>query len=67
MNTARKTLALVAAALLLGGCATTDSASLAGTSTIKRDMAYIVAVEKAAKEAGVGVVWVNPPTERKDD
>ena len=67
MNTARKALVLVSAALLLGGCATTDSASMAGKSSIKRDVAYIIAVEKAAKEAGVGVVWVNPPMERKDD
>ncbi|WP_374601866.1 lipoprotein [Arenimonas sp.] len=70
MNTARKPLFLAFAALLLAGCATTDTASLSGRTgkaTVHADVAYIQAVEKAAKEAGVGVVWVNPPMERRDD
>ncbi|HEX5694506.1 MAG TPA: hypothetical protein VFY00_07820 [Arenimonas sp.] len=67
MNAARKCLLLASASLVLGACATTDAARMSSKSTISNDVAYIVAVEKAAKEAGVGVVWVNPPQERKDD
>ncbi|GGA70428.1 hypothetical protein GCM10011521_05690 [Arenimonas soli] len=67
MNTARKCLFLASATLLLGACASTDSAGLAGKATITNDNDYMAAVEQAAKPAGVRVVWVNPPKERKDD
>ena len=67
MNTARKCLILASAALLLGACASTDSAGLAGKSTISNDEAYMSAVEAAAKPTGVRVVWVNPPKQRSDD
>jgi hypothetical protein len=67
MNTARKCLLLALPCLLLGACATTDSASLAGHATITNDTDYMLAVEKAAKPAGVRVVWVNPPKDRADD
>ena len=66
MNTARKCLFLASATLLLGACASTDPASLAGP-TIGTDKDYVAAVEEAAKPAGVRVVWVNPPKDRKDD
>lgn len=67
MNTARKCLLLALPCLLLGACASTDSASLAGQPSIANDTGYMLAVEKAAKPAGVRVVWVNPPKERGDD
>jgi hypothetical protein len=67
MNTARKCLILASATLLLGACASTDTASLAGKSTIANDDDYMAAVEQAAKPAGVRVVWVNPPKQRKDE
>ncbi|MFH1600713.1 MAG: hypothetical protein ABIJ73_03925 [Pseudomonadota bacterium] len=67
MNTARKCLFLASATLLLGACASTDTASLAAGPTIGTDKTYVAAVEEAAKPAGVRVVWVNPPKERKDD
>jgi len=67
MITARKCVVLVSATLLLAACASTDSAGLAGKSTISNDEAYMEAVETAAKPAGVRVVWVNPPKQRKDD
>lgn len=67
MKPARTFLILASASLALGACASTDSARMSSKSTISNDVAYIVAVEKAAKEAGVGVVWVNPPQKRKDD
>lgn len=67
MNTARKCLFLASATLLLGACASTDSAGLAGKSTISDDETYISAVEQAARPAGVRVVWVNPPKQREDE
>lgn len=67
MNTARKCLFLASATLLLGACASTDTASLAAGPTIGTDKVYMEAVEEAAKPAGVRVVWVNPPKERKDE
>lgn len=66
MNTARKSLVLAAACLLPVACASTDTAGLAGKPTIHDDAAYIAAVEKAAKPAGVRVVWVNPPKRRDE-
>lgn len=67
MITARKCLLLAPLTLLLGACATTDSANVASQRTITNDADYMVAVEKAAKPAGVRVVWVNPPKQRSDD
>lgn len=67
MNTARKCLFLASATLLLGACASTDTASLAAGPTIANDDDYMLAVEQAARPAGVRVVWVNPPKTRKDE
>ncbi|KFL36868.1 hypothetical protein N788_04420 [Arenimonas donghaensis DSM 18148 = HO3-R19] len=57
----------MSATLLLAACASSGSAGLAGKSTISNDETYMEAVEAAAKPAGVRVVWVNPPKQRKDD
>ncbi|GAB2659360.1 hypothetical protein [Arenimonas aestuarii] len=67
MNTARKCLFLASATLLLGACASTDSTKVASGPTIGNDNDYMLAVEQAARPAGVRVVWVNPPKERKDE
>lgn len=67
MITARKCVVLVSATLLLGACASTDSSRMIAKSTIVNDEAYMEAVETAAKPAGVRVVWVNPPKQRKDE
>jgi len=67
MITARKWLVLGSATFLLGACASYGSAGLANKTTITTNEAYVEAVEAAAKPAGVRVVWVNPPKQRKDE
>lgn len=71
MNTARTAVSLVVASLLLAACASTpETASQPGTSGsgFAVDAAYVEAVERASKVAGVTVVWINPPRpgDRKD-
>lgn len=59
------TIALLAAATLLAGCAS-GGASLAkrGDGYKRTDADYVTAVEQLARRRGVHVVWVNPPHEQ---
>lgn len=71
MNTARTAVSLAIASLLLAACASTpETASQTGTTGLgfAVDTAYVEAVNRASKEAGVTVVWINPPRpgDRKD-
>ncbi len=71
MNTARTAVLLAIASLLLAACASTpESASQPGISGsgFAVDAAYVETVNRASKEAGVTVVWINPPRpgDRKD-
>lgn len=64
MNTARTAVSLALASLLLAACASTpETASHAGPSGSDSavDAAYVAAVNQASREAGVTVVWINPP------
>ena len=71
MNTARNAASLALASLLLAACASTpDTASQPGIagSGFAVDVAYVEAVNRASRDAGVTVVWINPPRpgDRKD-
>jgi hypothetical protein len=63
-------LAAVATAGLMA-CATTSQHEPRITPSsdikLKPDADYIIAVEKAARRSGVGVIWVHPPSVRVDD
>lgn len=64
MNTARTAASLALASLLLVACASTpDTASQPGSagSGFAVDAAYVEAVNRASKDAGITVVWINPP------
>ncbi|MGE4072424.1 MAG: hypothetical protein AB7E72_14735 [Lysobacterales bacterium] len=56
---------LAGAALALAGCASTGSYTTKNTRygppPLENDMAYVYAVETAAKRQGVDVHWVHPP------
>ena len=57
-----------AAAMLLAGCASTDAMHAARTppgSEIKTDAARMAAVERAAYQRGIQLVWVNPPEHKR--
>lgn len=62
---------VAAAAALLAACATTSDYAPRLTPSseiqIRDDDHYIIAVEKAARKRGVGVIWVNPPQVRIED
>ncbi|HMA99253.1 MAG TPA: hypothetical protein VKO38_07365 [Wenzhouxiangella sp.] len=47
------------ATCLLSGCATTE---LQSNTVRKVDSTQVTAVERVAKDAGVHIIWVNPPT-----
>ena len=66
MNAARKLMIFAASSLLLAGCASTGTSSVATSQSIVVDGDYVAAVEKKAKPAGVRVVWVNPPKRRNE-
>jgi len=54
-------------ALLLGACATqSTNSNEPRTSTDYTDQ-YIYAVEKAARDQGVLVLWANPPERKKTE
>lgn len=53
-------LAAVAMASLLTGCASAPPAATAAGSEV--DSLYVARVEKAARQMGTTVVWVNYPT-----
>ena len=64
MNTRVITI-LAGATLALAGCASTGSyttkSTRYGPPPLQNDMAYVYAVENAAKRSGVDVYWVHPP------
>ena len=71
MNTARTAVSLAVASLFLAACASTpQTVQRSGSSApgFQVDGAYVEAVNRASKEAGVTVVWINPPRpgDRKD-
>ena len=71
MNTARTAVLLATASLLLAACASLpETAGKPGVadSGVAVDAAYVEAVERASRVAGVRVVWINPPHDgdRKD-
>jgi hypothetical protein len=52
---------------MVSGCATTDPQA---TKTREVNSEHVSAVERVAQNAGVEIVWINPPTrvrERKFD
>lgn len=60
---------LACVSILATGCASSGSSYTTkstryGPPPLENDMAYVRAVEAAAKRHGVGVYWVHPP--RKD-
>jgi hypothetical protein len=57
----KRTLPALAAAVLSAGCA---AIATAPASESEVDMAYVAAVEGAAKRFGTQVIWVNYPRKR---
>lgn len=70
LKTVVTTALAVGALSLLSGCAgMADNTRLAQARTYQpspTDMAYVNAVNRAAKYRGVHVHWINPPTVRGD-
>lgn len=59
---------VVAAVAALAGCASSGSAELTRSGTkFDRDADYMYAVETIARQKGVEVVWINPPSEEGKD
>lgn len=50
--------------LLLAGCASSGGNRYASEEKFVVDKAYVAAVERTARDRGVRVQWVNPPTKR---
>ena len=50
--------------LMLGGCSSMQDKSAMAQPRNVDDQAYIAQVEHTARERGVSVHWVNPPTKR---
>ncbi|MGL4575557.1 MAG: hypothetical protein ACRCV9_12315 [Burkholderiaceae bacterium] len=52
---------------LASGCALTQVQPQlqSGASSERSDLAYMAAVERAARSANVQVVWINPPPPRR--
>lgn len=68
MNTVRKCFCLVSASLLLSACATTGDPPISKQPTsLKYDAQYMAAVEYASDQAGVEVLWINPPRNKDHD
>lgn len=69
----RKYLFAALALSLLAGCASTSETKLTrakaatDSSRIVVDRLYIARVEAKARQLGVEVLWINPPTKRRDD
>ena len=66
--------ALSGGSMLLGGCASMhgkgDPSALSpgeNPSNTTMDAAYVAAVDRAASESGVQVIWLNPPDKRHHD
>lgn len=63
----RVIISLLGVSLVLTSCASSSNYSKNSSyspPSLENDMAYVHAVEAAAKRSGVGVFWVHPP--RKD-
>ena len=54
---------LMVAAALLSGCATTDPQT---TKAREINAERVINVERVAQNAGVEVVWINPPTRLRE-
>ena len=55
---------VLAAVAALAGCASTASTEFARSgSKFQNDADYIYVVESVARQKGVQVVWINPPSE----
>ena len=68
MNTVRKCFCIGSASLLLGACATTGDPPVTKQPTSHRyDAEYMAAVEHASDQAGVEVLWINPPRNQDRD
>lgn len=63
----RKVMALAALASLAGCAATESTARLGGQDKLDNDADYMYAVESIARQKGVQVVWINPPSEEGVD
>ena len=50
--------------LMIGGCSSMQDKSTMSQARTVDDDAYIAQVEHTARERGVSVHWVNPPTKR---
>lgn len=59
---ALRTVFVLAALALLAGCASSSEFAKA-RSGFHSDADYMYAVESIARQKGVQVVWINPPTE----
>jgi uncharacterized lipoprotein YajG len=60
---------VLAAVLMLAGCASSGSSELTrhSGSKLQNDADYMYAVESVARQKGVQVVWINPPSEDGTD
>lgn len=68
MNTIRKCFCLASASLLLAACATTGDPPVSKQpSATKYDAEYMANVEYVSGQAGVEVLWINPPRDQGDD
>jgi len=63
----RKVIAIAALASLAGCAATESTARLDGHGKFDNDADYMYAVESVARQKGVQVVWINPPSEEGVD
>lgn len=50
---------------LLAGCSTAPVDSMSAAREREIDMQKVAAVNAAARQAGVTILWVNPPTKSK--
>jgi hypothetical protein len=63
MKASHRACIIVGALVVLGGCASTPTAS---NSKLLEDQSYIARVEQIDKDRGIAVRWVNPPQKRQN-
>lgn len=56
--------AVLVALTLLSGCASSGSSRYSAERKFVVDQVYMDAVDRASRQSGVRVTWVNPPTKR---
>jgi hypothetical protein len=64
---AKRLLLSISLLVLASGCASTQVQPAVATGVVsndRSDLAYMAAVERAARAANVQVVWINPPQRR---